>query len=210
MAERIRIFFVSIIVLVSSCAKESELPDESCRESILYENISFTPVTGRVLVEFKETENIEAQIRTLFATYDFLDDRHFPIGNFTKRVFFPLKSQTCDSLYESLILLNQHESVSAATPSLSPKGPEIYDPAPWTMVNGISIHPNNEEDIPEILEWASDNGLVWEASTYLTQRFAVKDVKTGFEPLETAIKAQKELNVKWADASFIVPINRWP
>ncbi|EMS31493.1 hypothetical protein C943_02148 [Mariniradius saccharolyticus AK6] len=77
------------------------------------------------------------------------------------------------------------------------------------MVNGISIHPNNEGDIPAILEWASDNGLDWEASTYSTQRFVVKEVKTGFEPLEIAIKAQKDLNVRWAEADFIVPITRW-
>ncbi|WP_194973253.1 hypothetical protein [Aquiflexum lacus] len=55
-----------------------------------------------------------------------------------------------------------------------------------------------------------ENGLEWEGSTSLTQRFVVKDVITGFEPLEIARKAKNELDSKWVAADFIVPINNWP
>ncbi len=198
------------LIIISSCANDSELPDESCQESFLYENISFTPVTGVVMVEFKDYENIETQIQSLFATYEFLDEELSPVGNFSNRVPFWLKSQSCEALYESLMILNQDESIAAATPILRPQGSEIQGSSPWTLVNGISIHPNKEEDIPQILEWANENGLEWEGSTSLTQRFVVKDVITGFEPLEIATKAKNELNVRWADADFTVPINNWP
>jgi len=109
-----------------------------------------------------------------------------------------------------LEILNQDKSIAAATPRFKPEGKGIHDQSPWTLVNGISIQPNSEEDIPEILEWASDNGLDWEGSSWLTQRFAVKEVRTGFEPLEIAIKVQNELNVNWAEPNFVVAINRWP
>ncbi|WP_373523797.1 hypothetical protein [Aquiflexum sp.] len=206
----IRVFFFLTLIIISSCSNDRELPDESCQEIFLYETISLTPVTGVVMVEFKDFENIETQIQSLFSTYEFLDEELFPIGNFSNRVPFWLKSQSCKALYESLIILNEDESISAATPILRPQGPGIQDSSPWTLVNRVSIHPNSEEGIPEILEWANENGLEWEGSTGLTQRFVVKDVRTGFEPLEIATKAKNELSVRWADADFIVPINRWP
>lgn len=198
------------LIINSSCANDTELPDESCNESILYENISFTPVTGVVMVEFKDFENIETQIQSLFANYEFLDEELSPVGNFSNRVPFWLKPQSCKALYESLLILNKDESITAATPLLSPKGTGIYDPSPWILVNRVSIHPNKEEDIPEILELANQNGLEWEESTSLTQRFVVKEVITGFEPLEIAGKAKIELDSKWVAADFIVPINNWP
>jgi hypothetical protein len=206
----IRSFFFLTLIIITSCANDSELPEESCQESFLYETISLTPVTGVVMVEFKDFENIETQIQSLFARYEFLDEELFPIGNFSNRVPFWLKPQSCEALYKSLMILNQDESIFAATPRLEPSGPGIHDRSPWTLVNRVSIHPNNEEDIPEILEWANENGLVWEGSTWLTQRFVVKDVITGFEPLEIATKAKNELDSKWVAADFIVPINNWP
>jgi hypothetical protein len=206
----IRSFFILTLIIISSCANDSELRDQSCQESFLYENISFTPVTGVVMVEFKDFENIETQIQSLFATYEFLDEELSPVGNFSNRVPFWLKSQSCEALYESLMILNQDESIAAATPILRPQGSEIQGSSPWTLVNGISIHPNNEDDIPKILEWAFENGLEWKGSTGLTQRFVVKDVITGFEPLEIARKAKNELDSKWVAADFIVPINNWP
>jgi hypothetical protein len=205
-----RIFFLISIVL-TSCSNDSELPYQSCQEGFNYtmggETITLTPVTGAVMVEFLDSENLETQIQSLFATYEFLDEEFFPSGNSNQRIF-RLKSQNCDALYESLMILNQDESIAAATPRLKPHGPGIHDPSPWTLVNRVSIHPNKEEDIPEILEWALENGLEWEYSTWLTQRFVVKNVITGFEPLEIATKAKKELNAKWADADFIIPIRR--
>lgn len=205
-----RSFFILTLIILSSCENDSELSDESCQESFLYETITFTPVTGVVMVEFKDFENLETQIQSLFATYEFLNEELSPIGNFSNRVPFWLKPKTCEALYESLMILNQDESIAAATPTLIPQGPGIQDPSPWTLVNGVSIHPNKEEDIPIILEWANENGLEWKGSTWLTQRFVVKDVRSGFEPLEIARKAKNELDPKWVAADFIIPINNWP
>lgn len=209
----IRILFLLPFLILASCSNEREQPEPTCEVSYLYaisgEPMSLTPVTGELWVEFLDSENLETQIQSLFDRYEFLNQKLFPVGNFSIRVPFWLTSKECDVLYQSLEILNQDESIAAATPRLKFERNGINDQSPWTLVNGIAIHPNNEEDIPAILEWASDNGLVWRASTYLTQRFAVKNVKTGFEPLEIAIKAQKELNVRWAEADFIVPITRW-
>jgi hypothetical protein len=210
----VRILFLLPFLILASCSNDRELPEPTCEVSYLYaisgEPTSLTPITGVLWVEFLDSENLETQIQSLFDRYEFLDEKLFPVGNFSIRVPFGLTSKECDDLYQSLEILNQDEFVAAATPRFRLDRNGINDQIPWTLVNGISIHPNNEGDIPAILEWAFDNGLVWKASTYLTQRFAVKDVKTGFEPLEIAIKAQKELNVRWAEADFIVPITRWP
>lgn len=210
----VRILFLLPFLILASCSNDRELPEPTCEVSYLYaisgEPTSLTPITGVLWVEFLDSENLETQIQSLFDRYEFLDEKLFPVGNFSIRVPFGLTSKECDDLYQSLEILNQDEFVAAATPRFRLDRNGINDQIPWTLVNGISIHPNNEGDISAILEWAFDNGLVWKASTYLTQRFAVKDVKTGFEPLEIAIKAQKELNVRWAEADFIVPITRWP
>lgn len=209
----IRILFLLPFLILTSCSNDRELPEPTCEVSYLYaisgEPTSLTPVTGVLWVEFLDSENLETQIRSLFDRYEFLDEKLFPVGNFSNSVPFWLTSKECDVLYQSLEILNQDESIAAATPRLKPERNGINDQSPWTLVNGILIHPNNEGDIPAILEWAFDNGLDWESSTYSTQSFVVKDVKTGFEPLEIAIKAQKELDVSWAEADFIVPITRW-
>lgn len=209
----IRILFLLPFLILASCSNDSEQINPSCEVNFLYsigdKPISLIPVTGVLTVQFLDSENLETQIRSLFDRYEFLDEKLFPVGNFSNSVPFWLTSKECDVLYQSLEILNQDESISAATPSFKAARNGINDQIPWTLVNGISIHPNNEGDIPAILEWAFDNGLDWESSTYSTQSFVVKDVKTGFEPLEIAIKAQKELDVSWAEADFIVPITRW-
>ena len=209
-----RILFLLPFLILASCSNDRELPEPTCEVSYLYaisgEPTSLTPVTGVLWVEFLDSGNLETQIRSLFDRYEFLDEKLFPVGNFSNSVPFGLTSKECDDLYKSLEILNQDESVAAATPRFRLDRNGINDQFPWTLVNGISIHPNTEGDIPAILEWAFDNGLDWESSTYSTQSFVVKDMKTGFEPLEIAIKAQKELDVSWASANFIVPIMRWP
>ncbi len=79
----IRFLFFVIVLIPASCSTDSELSDQSCQEAFLYpmsdETISLTPVTGVVMLEFLDSENIETLIQSLFATYEFLDEEFFPV-----------------------------------------------------------------------------------------------------------------------------------
>lgn len=206
--------FLFVLVTLASCADDPELPASTCGDSFLYgsgeDSYTLTSVPGSVFIELQDPENPEAQIEALFAEYDFLDNTNFPQGNTLRRFPALLKDTSCENLFEVLKILNQDEKISAATPKFEPDGPGIMIRQFWTLINGISIMPHEPEDEANILEWADSNGLESRGSSYGTLLFRVKQVSSGFEPLEIAIKAKKELDVQWATANFLIPIWRGP
>lgn len=200
------------LITLLSCTDEPELPTSTCGDAFVYnsgtDSFTLRAVPGSVWIELEDPENPEIQIAALFAEYTFLDDTTFPQGNYLNRFPALLKSTSCESLYEALEMLNQDEKIAAATPRLKPEGPGIFDNTPWILVNTVSIQPFDASDDAMIVEWAEIQGLELANESFGTLRFRVKEVRSGFEPLEIAIKAQNELDVKWALADFIVPIFR--
>jgi hypothetical protein len=204
---------ILLLFTLASCADDPDLPTSNCGESFLYgsgEDIyTLRPIPGNVFIELQGPENPEAQIEALFAKYDFLDDTFFPQGNTLRRFPVLLKNLSCESLFEALKILNQNETISAATPRFEPEGEGVFNDKPWTLINGISIMPHQPDDEANIMEWANNNGLEYRDSSYGTLLFRVNQVSSGFEPLEIAIKAKDELDVRWALADFLIPIWRW-
>lgn len=201
------------LISLLSCTDEPELPSNTCGDAFVYnsgtDNFTLRAVPGSVWIELEDPENPEVQITALFAEYTFLDDTEFPQGNYLNRFPALLKSRSCENLYEALEILNQDKKIAAATPRLKPEGPGVFDNTPWILVNRVSIQTLDPSQDAMIMEWAEIQGLELASESYGTLRFRVKEVSTGFEPLEIAIKAQNELDVKWASADFIVPIFRW-
>lgn len=200
------------LITLLSCNDEPELSTNTCGDAFAYrsgtDSFTLRAVPGSVWIELENPENPEIQIAALFAEYTFLDDTIFPQGNYLNRFPALLKSRSCESLYEALEILNQDEKIAAATPRLRPEGPGIFDSTPWILVNTVSIQTFDPSDDAMIVEWAEIQGLELESESYGALRFRIKEVSSGFEPLEIAIKAQNELDVKWASAGFIVPIFR--
>ena len=210
--KRLLIPIIGLLFSVSCEKKENIHKLDLCEKEYFYysggsKNYLKHSLT-EIWIEFEQKDVTREYADSILSRYAFINSNIPLVGNNNYNQI-PIKINRkcdCDEFKNFLVELNKDYDIFSATPFfyLSDYEPESY----WILLSEV-LTKNNENQISELdfINYAETLNLeLIESTNYSTQRFNVKEVKTGFEALEIANQIYESGIVEYSHPNFIAKI----